>query len=142
MTVAPPASQSPSANPGHACSEDTLAGVEQLVADQLTAFAARDFDAAYALASSQFQAMSTPESLQQLIQDGKHAEVLDSASHDFSDCREPHPGLSVAAVSVTGRNGETVVLMYQFVNEKGQWRILMSRPMGSHGGGGPSAVSA
>jgi hypothetical protein len=131
------AQSSPSGLPGQACSESTLAGIEQLVTEQLAAFANRDFNTAYGLASEQFKAMSTPESLKQLILDGKHAEVLDSASHEFSDCREPHPDLAVAAVSVTGVNGETVSLEYQFSREQGQWRILMSRPVGSTGGGPP-----
>jgi hypothetical protein len=41
-----------------------------------------------------------------------------------------------------------VLLVYQFVNEAGEWRILQSAPMGGHGGGNddlgtaPSAQSA
>jgi hypothetical protein len=60
----------------------------------------------------------------------------------------PEPGRAYAAVSVTGLNRNTVLLVYQFVNEAGEWRILQSAPMGGHRGGNddlgtaPSAQSA
>lgn len=123
-----------------ACDASTLKEVETVVQQQLAAFKAGDFDAAFALASEQFRAISSAESLRQLIMDGRHQEVVDSASHEFTDCRAPEAGRAAAVVSVTGKNGRTVLLVYQFVQEDGSWRILQSAPMGSHGGSsvGPS----
>jgi hypothetical protein len=117
-----------------ACDVDTIAGVQEVVAQQLAAFKTGDFVAAFALASAQFQAISSAESLRQLITDGRHLEVIDSASHEFVDCRAPNPGQASAVVSVTGRNGRTILLAYQFVLEEGSWHILQSAPMTGHGG--------
>jgi hypothetical protein len=134
--------------PAPACDVDTIAGVQEVVSEQLTAFRNRDFDAAFALASAQFQAISSVESLRSLIMDGRHEEVADAASHEFTECRMPGPGRALAAVSVTGMNRQTVLLVYTFVNEDGEWRILQSAPMSGHGAGSgeiessPSAQSA
>jgi hypothetical protein len=134
--------------PAPACDVDTIAGVEQVVASQLAAFRDRDFEAAFRLASSQFQSFSSVDSLRNLIMDGRHEEVANAASHEFTECRMPEPGRAYAAVSVTGLNRNTVLLVYQFVNEAGEWRILQSAPMGGHRGGNddlgtaPSAQSA
>jgi len=132
--VPPPLLSAPATE---ACDPATLAGLEQVVTSQLEAYKARDFAAAFALSSSQFQSISSVDGLRALIDDGQHAEVLDSASHHIGECRGEGPGGAVAVVDVTGSNGASVVLAYQFVVENGQWKILMSRPMGSHGGDTP-----
>lgn len=121
------------------CDHATIASVDDLVTRQLAAFHARDFASAFALSSSQFQAISSAKDLEALINDGKHAEVLDSVGHAIVDCRSEAPGTASAAVSVTGANGRTVALAYQLVYEDGHWAILMSRPMGGHGQVAPSA---
>jgi hypothetical protein len=44
----------------------------------------------------------------------------------------------LGAVSVTGENGKTVLLVYQFTLENGTWHILQSAPMNGHGGSRPA----
>jgi hypothetical protein len=116
------------------CSNNVQAAVDTVVSKQLAAFKSRDFDAAFALASEQFRAITNAEGLKALILRG-HSEVADSASHEFTDCRQANPDLVLAAVSVTGENGKTVLLVYQFTMEEGSWHILQSAPMDGHGGG-------
>jgi hypothetical protein len=125
---------------GATCSGEASSGVERVVAQQLAAFKAEDFDAAFALASAQFQAITTAQGLRDLILDGRHQEVADSAGHEFTECRQPAPDQVLAGVAVTGANGRTVQLVYQFVREGGEWRILQSAPMDGRGGstGGPA----
>jgi hypothetical protein len=113
-----------------------------LVSQQLDAFKARDFAAAFDLASVQFQAISSVADLEALINDGRHAEVLDSVSHVVGECRMVGPDAVMAAVTVTGSNGQTIALAYQLVLEEGHWKILMSRPMGGHGDIRPSEAAS
>ena len=126
-----------------ACNAETVGGIDQVVAAQLAAFKDRDFARAFGLSSMQFQAISSVADLKALIDDGRHAEVLDSVGYQITDCRVAGPAQAMAAVQVTGSNGNTVSLAYQFVVEDGHWTILMSRPMGTpHGSSSPAATPA
>lgn len=133
-TEAPEPSEGQSGSVAGTCPDAVKSAVDSIVSQQLAAFKARDFDAAFALASEQFRAITNAEGLKALILKG-HPEVADSVSHEFSDCRQPNPGLVLGAVSVTGENGKTVLLVYQFTLEDGTWHILQSAPMDGHGGG-------
>lgn len=120
------------------CDQATQRAVSDVVEQQLAAFRARDFDAAFALASEQFRAITDAQGLKALISKG-HPEVLDSVSHEFTECRRAAPDLVLAAVNVTGSNGNTVLLVYQFALEHEHWRILQSAPMNGHGSQGSSS---
>ena len=140
-----PASANPHGNASgsDACLPDVKAAVDDVVGRQLAAFRAGDYDAAFALASEQFRAITDVQGLKALISKG-HPEVSDAASHNFTECRQPNADLVLGAVTVTGENGNTVLLVYQFTFEDGSWHILQSAPMNGHGantgGGGPSAT--
>lgn len=143
MSVAPVPSAASGSADGVAgtCDPSVSAAVDGVVSAQLAAFKARDFDAAFALAAEQFRAITDAAGLKALILKG-HPEVADSVWHEFTDCRQPNSDLVLAAVSVTGENGKTVLLVYQFTLENGTWHILQSAPMSGHGGGGSGGGSA
>jgi hypothetical protein len=121
----PSASPEPTAAPVPAlpeCSPAVGRSVDRVVGRQLAAFATGDVRGAYALASETFRAEVDLESFVAIIEAG-YPEVAASASHSVAECRQPRAGVALALVSVTGRNGRTVDMVYRLVRQPAGWRV-------------------
>lgn len=104
------------------CGRAAGRAVDRIVGRQLAAFAAGDARAAYALASEPFRAEVDLESFVAIIESG-YPEVADSASYAVAECRQPEADVVLALVSVTGRNGRTVDMVYRLVRQPAGWRV-------------------
>ena len=101
--------------------------VDRVVGRQLAAFAAGDVKAAYALASESFRAEVDLQSFVAIIESG-YPEVADSSSYVIAECRQPEAGVALALVSVTGRSGRTVDMVYRLVRQPVGWRVDGASP--------------
>jgi hypothetical protein len=135
-----PAPAAPSGPPATAlpfeasvCGDSIAESVGRTLAAQFDAFNAGDFEAAYALSSRGFQASADLSTFVRLLVSG-YPEVVQSRSHRIDDCRQPGPGVVLAAVEVTGQNERTVRILYRLVLQDEGWRV--------DGAGGSEPVAA
>lgn len=105
-------------------------GVDRTVTDQLAAFVAGDFRAAFGLASESFRASTDLAGFRAIILSG-YPEVAAAADHQVVECRQQGPDRAVAVVAVTGENGVTAQLGYRFVLEPDGWRIDGASTLGT-----------
>lgn len=117
----------PSSDPSPApslppCTDATLTGVGTTLDAQFAAFAARDFRAAFALASESFRSGVDLTAFRRLIRQD-YPEVADAAGYDVIECVEYGSSAAAARVDVTGANGRTVQLAYRFVAEPDGWHV-------------------
>lgn len=139
-TPSSPESAAPSGPPTTAlpfeasvCGDSIADSVGRTLTAQFDAFNAGDFDAAYALSSRGFQASADLSTFVRLLVSG-YPEVVQSRSHRIDDCRQPGPGVVLAAVEVTGQNERTVRILYRLVLQDEGWRV--------DGAGGSEPVAA
>jgi hypothetical protein len=118
-----PVPEAPTPEPGIPVCEAGVAGsVDRTVTAQLEAFAAGDFQSAFALASESFQGSIDLKGFREVIRSG-YPEVAASVGHRLVECRQPGPASVSALVAVTGENGVTAQLAYRFVLESAEWRV-------------------
>lgn len=148
-TEAPPASTAPSApaeDPGPggpddpseleplaeaACSTQEQDAIDAIIAGQLDAFAAGDYDLALTFASEGFQAGLDAEAFERVITDGFPVVARD-ASHRTRRCvtLEGDAGTAgQALVTVTAADGESTDLVYLLLVEDGGWVISGATPV-------------
>ena len=104
------------------CGPAAARAVDRVGGRQLAAFATGDVRGAYALASESFRAEVDLDSFVAIIESG-YPEVAASASYSVAECRQSEAGVALALVSVTGRNGRTVDMVYRLVRQPGGWRV-------------------
>lgn len=105
-----------------ACEAAVFDAIDEVIGDQLAAFAADDYDRALALASEDFRAAIDAEGLAGIIEDG-YPVAADAASHETGTCVRPTPSSAEVLVRVTARDGERGDLVYRLVEEAPGWRI-------------------
>lgn len=108
---------------GHAAgADDHSAAIRQVISDQIEAFEADDFDAAFTFASPGIRDMfGTPRRFGAMVREG-YPMVLHPGEVRFSDLAE-RDGRTVQRVLVTDRAGALHVLEYEMVQGAQGWRI-------------------
>jgi hypothetical protein len=103
------------------CSDD-LAALDAVITEQLAAFAADDWDAAWALTSRQFRAAGVDaEGLREIVTSG-YPEAADAADHEVLGCALAGDDAQVL-IEVTSTDGETAGLVYLMTREEAGWRV-------------------
>ncbi|MFO8076432.1 MAG: DUF4864 domain-containing protein [Actinomycetota bacterium] len=107
--------------PASGCEPVVAEAVDGVLADQLAAFAAQDWEAAWEHASDAFRRSVDAEGLAAIVEEDFPV-VAEAASHDVERCEQR--GDRVAAlVAVVGRSGEQALLAYELVRERGAWAV-------------------
>ncbi|MFQ5597521.1 MAG: DUF4864 domain-containing protein [Nitrospiria bacterium] len=103
--------------------EDAEVGrVQSLIREQLAAFNADDYPAAYRLASSRIQSVFSLASFEHMVQEG-YPQIAKSRVASFEEIAfsENRQG-ATALVQVTGMDRTTVIAQYILILEKGHWK--------------------
>ena len=109
--------------PDNSCGAVVEEGIAQTITAQIDALEKGDFDAAYAMASQQFQSQFSEEAFQGVISGG-FAFLMEPVSVVFSDCIFDSETTSAQTrVTVTTVSGEGWTLMYQLAKSEEGWRI-------------------
>jgi hypothetical protein len=102
------------------CDAATGAAIGMTVGSQLDAFAADDFDAAYALTSPFFRTMFTRDAFETLIREA-YPTLVGNDGHRLDECRSrSRRGFLVAGVRA---GAQELVLRYDLSEEADGWRI-------------------
>lgn len=122
-----------------ACGDDLTAELDAVVAGQLDAFAASDYELALSFASDGFRAGVTAEQLRRIIEQGFPV-AADAEDHTSSGCRvQPaspdHPAAAVLDVVVTATDGATSTLRYLFSLDADGWGVAAAQPIDGGDGG-------
>lgn len=123
-----PVVPAPSSAPGDAatgaaaaCGDD-LAALDAVITEQLDAFAADDWDRAFALTSREFRAAGIDaHGLREIVTAG-YPEAADAADHQVVGCLFGD-GEAQVLIKVTAMDGATLDLVYLLTRERGDWRI-------------------
>jgi hypothetical protein len=115
----------PTAAPGDpdadGCADD-LAALDAVITEQLAAFAADDWDAAWALTSRQFRAAGVDANgLREIVTSG-YPEAADAEDHEVLGCALAG-GQAQVLIEVTSADGETAGLVYLMTREEAGWRV-------------------
>jgi hypothetical protein len=113
--------------PPTACAGDDLAAMDEVIAGQLAAFAADDWEAALGFASRDFREDVDPEAFAILIEEGFPV-AADATEHRSSACVTRGSGTAEVRVEVTSVGGDRADLVYLLVDEDG-WRIAGAVPL-------------
>ena len=114
--------ESPGGEPGHGgCEDAVVEAVDEVLASQLAAFAAQDWEAAWSHASDAFRQAVDAEGLARIIEEGFPV-VAEAASHTVGDCEQRGDRVS-ALVTVVGRSGQEALVAYELVRERGTWAV-------------------
>lgn len=128
-----------SATPTAECGDD-LAALDEVISAQLAAFAADDWERAYALTSRQFRAGGIDaDGLREIVTSG-YAEATDTERHEVLGCVRTGPEAQVL-IRITASDGATLGLVYLMHREDGRWRISGAVEHGT-GGSEPTTISA
>jgi hypothetical protein len=107
--------------PPTTCDLGDLAAMDEVIAGQLAAFAADDWEAALGFASDEFRAGMDPDTFAALIEDG-YPVAADAAEHRSAACVTRDGGAAEVRVEVVATDGETAAMVYLLVDEGG-WAI-------------------
>lgn len=119
---------------------DELTALEAVISEQLAAFAADDWDRAYALTSRQFRAGGVDaDGLREIVTSG-YAEAADAERHEVHGCVRSGTEAQVL-IEVTATDGATLGLIYLLSREDGRWRISGAVEHGT-GGSEPATIPA
>jgi hypothetical protein len=101
---------------------DDLAALDAVITEQLAAFAADDWDGAWALTSRQFRAAGVDaDGLRQIVTSG-YPEAADAADHEVLGCALAGDEAQVL-IEVTSTDGATAGLVYLMTREEAGWRV-------------------
>lgn len=120
--------QADRATPDDACDEATRSAVDDVVADQLAAFADDRWEDALGLASAAFRDDFDPSRLATLIE-GQFPVAAAAVDHDLGPCVTTDEQAQVL-VSVVDERGDRLSLGYLLVMEDAGWRIAGAVPVG------------
>ncbi|WP_157041957.1 DUF4864 domain-containing protein [Nitriliruptor alkaliphilus] len=113
--------------PPTACDPDDLAAMDAVIAGQLAAFAADDWEAALGFASDEFRAGMDPETFAAVIEEG-YPVAADAAEHRSEACVTRGGGAAEVRVEVVATDGDTAGMVYLLVDEDG-WAIAGAVPV-------------
>lgn len=119
VAAQPEASASADPHGELACDDDTQAAIDATIDGQLAAFADADYDAALGFATERFRAGTTAEAFGEVIESDYPA--LRTASGHTSRVCVAQDGRAQLIVEVEGDAPDE--LIYQMVEEGGEWRI-------------------
>jgi hypothetical protein len=117
----------PSPPPPTACASDDLAAMDEVIAGQLAAFAADDWETALDFASTDFREGIDPDTFALLIEEGFPV-AADAVEHRSGTCLTRGTGAAEVRVEVVAVGGERADLVYLLVDEDG-WRIAGAAPL-------------
>ena len=103
------------------CGPAVAETVDEVLASQLAAIAAQDWEAAWAHASDAFRQAVDADGLERIIEEGFPV-VAEAAAHDVERCEQRGDRIT-ALVTVVGRSGEEALLAYELVSERGAWAV-------------------
>ncbi len=103
------------------CEPAVVEAVDEVLASQLSAFAAQDWEEAWEHASDAFRQAVDVEGLERIVEEGFPV-VAEAASHSVDGCEQRGDRIT-ALVTVVGRSGEEAVLAYELVSERGAWAV-------------------
>lgn len=107
---------------GPARAQDADADIRAVISEQIEAFKADDFEAAFAFASPAIRRMfGSPAQFGEMVQNG-YPMVWRPAEVRFSGL-ETRGGRTVQSVVVTGQDGAIYVLDYEMIAADGGWLI-------------------
>jgi hypothetical protein len=110
------------ASPVHADDPSGLL-IQGVIRQQLKAFSAEDYPAAYRHASKQIQSKFTPDEFKAMVRTG-YPQIAKSLRAVFGEIRYSDDRLhATAQVDVTGTDLVTVRARYRMVMEDGSWKI-------------------
>lgn len=113
--------------PPTTCDGDDLADMDEVIAGQLAAFAADDWEAALGFASEDFRAGIDPDTFAALIEEG-YPVAADAAEHRSQACVTRGGATAEVRVEVVGSDGGTAGMVYLLVDEGG-WAIAGAVPL-------------
>lgn len=113
--------EDPTARPPTICERVDLDEIDAVIARQLDAFAAGDWEAALDLASSDVREAVDAEAFEVLIEE-RHPVAANGAEHRSQTCVTPRPGIAELRVVLIGADGERADVRYHLVDEAG-WRV-------------------
>lgn len=108
------------------CGDSELDGIDATVGGQLAAFAAQDWPAAHAYASSDFRADVDVDGLREIVVDSFPV-LAAYAGHDLGTCVRSDTAAQVL-VTVIDEAGLTSEIVYTLVRENDAWRIAGAVP--------------
>jgi hypothetical protein len=109
------------------CAQGDLEAMDEVIAAQLAAFAADDWEGALEHASSDFREGLDADAFAHLIEEG-FPEVADAVDHRADACVTRGTGAAEVRVQVTAADGARADLLYLLVDEEG-WRIAGAVPL-------------
>lgn len=98
------------------------AALDEVVSEQLAAFADDDWDRAFSLTSRQFRASGVDADGLRRIVTSDYAAAADAASHEVLACVRAGDEAQLL-IEVTARDGAVLQLVYLLTREDGRWRI-------------------
>lgn len=103
-------------------------GLTNVAREQLSALRAHDFNKAYSYTSTEFKKSTTEAEFEKFVQ--SYPILLDNKDSTFTN-REIKNDQGMIAGTIEGKDGSTVPIIYYFVKEDGQWKILAMEVKGS-----------